>query len=81
MTTIINSGFYRSEIVVDGWATFSVYGPFHRHRAIKFAEICELKAKQVIFDEEIKDKTNVIFDGSYTLKELSNGKNTLPKSF
>ena len=73
MTTIINSGFYRSEIVVDGWAVYVTSGPFHRHKALKLAEACELKAKAIIFDEEIKDTTNVIFNGTYTLKELRNG--------
>ena len=69
MQTIISSGFYKSTITVGGWAIYETKGPFHRHRAKMIAHDCELKALEILHDEEIQDKTNVIYNDTYTLKD------------
>ena len=78
--TILIKMFYKTEIVINGWATFRVYGPFHYHRAKNLVNACELKFLEVIQDEKIKDTRNVIYNDDYSLQENRDGKNPLPKS-
>lgn len=60
LRSIMTHKFYSTTIEVNGWATFTVYGPFHRHRATKIVKLCELKTLELIIEEQIRDKTNVI---------------------
>lgn len=67
MSTVMIHKFYSTEIIVGGWATYHVYGPFHRHRASLILEDCRLKALEMLQDEKIEDETNVILQDDYLL--------------
>jgi hypothetical protein len=59
LITLMVHKFYSTEIIVGGWATYHVYGPFHRYRASLIVEDCRLRALEIIAEEKIEDKTNV----------------------
>lgn len=65
--TIISHKFYSSEVCFNGWLTFTFYPPFNRWKAERYLDQCKIKALEIIQDEEIKDKTNVIANETYTL--------------
>lgn len=55
----LEKGSYSTTIVIGGWATYPVRGPFHYHRAIKMCDECQLKAAIILAKERIKDDSNI----------------------